>query len=166
MKSRVDVPRMPIIDSTLTADQSCHSEHQETSIHNNTIDTAPRYHQSRLIPLHITASGPNMDIDRDDDLSSLLATYDTAPSTPSDLARLQTLWQAELASPELLPYPGELLERVMNRVREQLDLLEQLGAELQDAKTGFRSVVIQTELERVKWLVRVYVRTRIRKVSM
>lgn len=115
-----------------------------------------------LIPpaqLHSTIA---MDIDID----NLLQTYDSTESSSNDLQRLQTLWTAELAAPELLPYPGELVERLMQRLRQQLDVIEGLGAEYTDAREGFKNVILQTEVERVKYLLRVYLRTRLSKVRV
>ena len=39
-----------------------------------------------------------------------------------DLQTLSRAWVAERTAPELLPYPTELLERVMDRLRNQVSL--------------------------------------------
>jgi len=50
----------------------------------------------------------------------------TDPSTPSipsaqlDLQLLTRAWVSERSAPELLPYPTDLIDRVMARIREQV----------------------------------------------
>lgn len=47
----------------------------------------------------------------------------------------------------------------------QIEFVEEQSGNL-DAKTNFRLIIVQTELERVKFIVRSLVRTRIAKVSL
>lgn len=41
-------------------------------------------------------------------------------SQQSDLQSLTRAWVSERLAPELLPYPTELMERVMRRIRQQV----------------------------------------------
>ncbi len=56
-----------------------------------------------------------------------------------------------------------LFERVNDRVKQQIEKVEEMTGDM-DPKTNFSLIVIQTELERYKYLVRSYLRARIAKV--
>ncbi|RMX80562.1 hypothetical protein D0869_07461 [Hortaea werneckii] len=101
----------------------------------------------------------------DADISDILASV-SRPSVPQSTLDLQALtraWVNERTSPELLPYPAELVDRVMDRVKKQIETIEDMTATM-DAKSNFTLVILQTELERFKFLVRSFVRSRIAKV--
>ena len=57
------------------------------------------------------------------DIDDILAEVDPAPAAPSEAVDLQELtraWVNEKNAPELLPWPEELLDRVMERIRKQV----------------------------------------------
>jgi hypothetical protein len=54
-------------------------------------------------------------------------------------------------------------ERLNERIKKQIEKVEDMTGDM-DPKTNFQLVVIQTELERFKFLVRSYLRARIAKV--
>lgn len=61
-------------------------------------------------------------------------------------------------------WPSEgLFERINDRIKAQIEKIEILTGDM-DPKTNFSLIVIQTELERYKFLVRSYLRARIAKV--
>ncbi|GAB1725161.1 hypothetical protein NU195Hw_g6881t1 [Hortaea werneckii] len=102
----------------------------------------------------------------DADISDILASV-SRPSIPQatlDLQALTRAWVNERTSPELLPYPAELVDRVMDRVKKQIETIEDMTATM-DAKSNFTLVILQTELERFKFLVRSFVRSRIAKID-
>jgi GINS complex subunit 4 len=58
----------------------------------------------------------------DDDIQDILASV-SAPTVPQrtlDLQALTRAWVNERTSPELLPYPASLIERVMDRIKKQV----------------------------------------------
>lgn len=57
-----------------------------------------------------------------------------------------------------------LFERVNDRIKAQIERVEDMTGDM-DPKTNFALIVIQTELERFKFLVRSYLRARIAKVG-
>lgn len=57
-----------------------------------------------------------------------------------------------------------LFERVNERIKEQIETVEEMTGNM-DPKTNFALIVIQTELERYKFLVRSYLRARMAKVA-
>jgi GINS complex subunit 4 len=90
---------------------------------------------------------------------------------------LQRAWVAERAAPDILPYESQLLETISTRLKEQVILwikcdstdlqiawIEQELISEHDSKRTFRAVIVQTEVERVKFLIRSYLRARLHKV--
>ncbi len=57
-----------------------------------------------------------------------------------------------------------MFERVNDRIKEQIERVEEMTGDV-DPKNNFALIVIQTELERYKYIVRSYLRARIAKVS-
>ena len=118
------------------------------------------------------------------DIDDILAEIDSDGEPPEtrDLRELTRLWVTERSAPEVLPWPTELMDRIGERIRRQASMLfdwrlretadrspqtqieiveEQTGNS--DPKANFRLIIIQTELERFKFLVRSYLRARIAK---
>lgn len=57
------------------------------------------------------------------DIDDLLAevSVESTPQETRDLQELTRCWVAERVAPELLPWPSELIERVLDRIRKQSD---------------------------------------------
>ncbi|KAK7533292.1 uncharacterized protein J3D65DRAFT_605813 [Phyllosticta citribraziliensis] len=87
-----------------------------------------------------------------------------AASAAADLQDLTRRWVAERVAPEVLPWPEDLMERVMRRIRGQIELVEEQTGNM-DPKANFRLILYQTELERFKFLVRSFLRARIAKID-
>ncbi|KAG5913818.1 GINS complex subunit [Claviceps capensis] len=101
-----------------------------------------------------------IDILREVDPLSYSVHHDTR-----DLQALTRRWVAERTAPELLEWPSDgLFERVNDRIKAQIDKVEVLTGNM-DPKTNFALIVIQTELERYKFLVRSYLRVRMAKID-
>lgn len=111
-------------------------------------------------------------MDIDDILASVTAAHPSgpggsfsgAPSPAADLRALTRAWANERCAPELLPWPAALVARVSARLRAQIAAVEERTGRA-DPGGGFALVVVQTELERVKFLVRSLLRARLAKVS-
>lgn len=60
------------------------------------------------------------------DIDDLLAevTVDTSPQETRDLQELTRSWVAERVAPELLPWPLDLMDRVLERIRQQVLVTE------------------------------------------
>lgn len=58
-----------------------------------------------------------MDID---DILASVSNTDRVSQRSSDLQALTRAWVAERCAPELLPYPEELIDRVMDRIKVQV----------------------------------------------
>lgn len=103
------------------------------------------------------------------DIDDILREVDPAshgiPLETRDLQALTRLWVAERSAPELLNWPADgLFERVNSKIKSQIEKIEDMTGDM-DPKTNFALIVIQTELERYKFLVRSYLRTRIAKID-
>ncbi|KAF2115513.1 hypothetical protein BDV96DRAFT_492768 [Lophiotrema nucula] len=100
------------------------------------------------------------------DIDDILAevTADAIPQEQKDLQQLTRSWVAERVAPELLAWPEELMERVLERIRKQIELVEDQTGNM-DPKTNFKLIIIQTELERFKFLVRSFLRARLKKID-
>ncbi|KAK5132534.1 hypothetical protein LTR08_008851 [Meristemomyces frigidus] len=102
----------------------------------------------------------------DDDIQDILDAV-SRPSLPQrtlDLQALTRAWVNERTSPELLPYPSDLVDRVVERVKTQIETIEDRTATM-DSKSNFTLVILQTELERFKFLVRSFLRARMAKID-
>ncbi|MCJ1254182.1 GINS complex subunit [Lignoscripta atroalba] len=100
------------------------------------------------------------------DIDDILAEVDghPKPQEAGDLQELTRAWVTERSAPEVLPWPEQLMERMMDRIRQQIELVETQTGNM-DPKTNFRLIIVQTELERFKFLVRSYLRARIAKID-
>jgi len=58
-----------------------------------------------------------------DDILASVSNTDRIPQRTSDLQALTRAWVAERCAPELLPYPEELIDRVMERIKTQVSKL-------------------------------------------
>ena len=122
-----------------------------------------------------------------DDIADILASVSGGPLIPQETLDLQALtraWVNERAAPELLPYPADLVDRTMQRVAKQVRCMSSAGFSLlilivilqieaietmnatADPSANFRLVIVQTELERFKFLVRSLLRARMAKVRI
>lgn len=102
----------------------------------------------------------------DADISDILASV-SAPSIDRrtlDLQALTRAWINERTSPDLLPYPTDLIQRANDGIKRQIEIIEDMTGSMDPSK-NFTLVILQTELERMKFLVRSYLRARIAKVG-
>ncbi|POS87343.1 hypothetical protein EPUL_003357 [Erysiphe pulchra] len=89
----------------------------------------------------------------------------TEPSGEEDLRALTRAWVNERATTELLEWPQDgLITRCRTRVKDQIDLVERLTGNM-DPKKNFSLIIIQTDVERWKFMIRSYLRTRLAKIQ-
>ncbi|KAM3554488.1 hypothetical protein MY1884_006108 [Beauveria asiatica] len=104
-------------------------------------------------------------MDIDDILREVDPQTHHTPRQTRDLQALTRRWVAERSAPELLPWPSDgLFERVNDQIKAQIEKIEDMTGDM-DPKTNFALIVIQTELERYKFLVRSHLRARIAKID-
>lgn len=85
-----------------------------------------------------------------------------------DIELLQKAWIREKTAPDIFPYEEDLIERMLERIRRQLEFIEINSVELQTQEKDIKLilVIIESELERVQFMIRSYVRLRLRKIDM
>ncbi|KAF8337347.1 GINS complex Sld5 component [Cantharellus anzutake] len=82
------------------------------------------------------------------------------------LDRLTRLWMDERSAPDILLWPGLMVEEVLDKLQAQSEMVEHLQSDPRTSEEEhFRIVLIQTEAERVRYLLRSYLRTRLYKVE-
>ncbi|KAH6675746.1 DNA replication complex GINS protein SLD5 [Halenospora varia] len=87
------------------------------------------------------------------------------PSGEADLQSLTRAWVNERGTLELLPWPeNNLIERITTRIKHQIETIERMTGD-EDPKTNFSLIIIQTEVERWKFLMRSFLRARIAKID-
>ncbi|KAH9929170.1 GINS complex Sld5 component [Fomitopsis serialis] len=75
-------------------------------------------------------------------------------------------WMNERQAPDILPGQEMLLGRILDHVRKQSDDVQLLRADPDSSEDEhFRIMLVQTEIERVKFVVRSYIRTRLYKIE-
>ncbi|EEQ92565.1 GINS complex subunit 4 [Blastomyces dermatitidis ER-3] len=113
------------------------------------------------------------------DIDDILASVDrpdfTSPEAAAlDAQQLTRFWVTERGVPELLPWPGPLMERVMERVRRQIEKIEDLTAAASDPSatnpstnptTNLKLSILQTDLSRTQYIIRSLLRQRLSKLT-
>ncbi|TYJ58032.1 hypothetical protein B9479_001125 [Cryptococcus floricola] len=84
-----------------------------------------------------------------------------------DLVRkIGVVWTRERGTGDIIPWEGELVNDLMDRLEQQQKMYTALRSDPQTSEEEhFKLVLVQTEVERVKYLVRSYVRTRLHKIE-
>jgi GINS complex subunit 4 len=87
-----------------------------------------------------------------------------APETP--LQKLMRHWMNERHAPDILPAQEVLLGELLDHIRKQSDTVQLLrGDPASSEEEHMRIMLAQTEVERVKFIVRSYMRTRLYKIE-
>ncbi|KZT00006.1 GINS complex, Sld5 component [Laetiporus sulphureus 93-53] len=91
------------------------------------------------------------------------------PQEVAEETQLQQLirhWMNEQHAPDILPGQEMLLGRILDHVKKQSDDVQLLRADPDSSEDEhFRIMLVQTEIERVKFVVRSYIRTRLHKIE-
>jgi hypothetical protein len=78
---------------------------------------------------------------------------------------LMRRWLDERLAPDLLPWQGELVGEILEMLQSQTEIALQLqGNQNTTTDEHFAVMLVQTEVERIKFVVKSYLRTRIQKV--
>ena len=81
-------------------------------------------------------------------------------STQEDLEELRVAWINERFAPELLPHRDELVKRLRVAIDEQQERIAELGPQ-----EALKRHIYETEVERVAFMLRSFLRTRIQKIQ-
>lgn len=92
---------------------------------------------------------------------------DQADNKQQDLQKLLNLWIAERTCPDILPYDEELISTLTDRLRAQVEFIEMTTTDPEAAsQSKLKILLVESELERIKFLIRGYVRARMHKVKI
>ena len=84
-----------------------------------------------------------------------------------DVEKLADTWRTEASAPDILPYEGELVDRIQSHLDTQTadieNLLEGTGQDGQDLY--FTITLYQMDIERVRYSLARYLRTRLLKIE-
>ncbi|EIN04572.1 GINS complex Sld5 component [Punctularia strigosozonata HHB-11173 SS5] len=84
----------------------------------------------------------------------------------TEMQQLIRHWMNERQAPDVLPAQDVLLGTMLDRIRRQSDTIALLRSDPDSSEEEhFRIMLAQTEIERVKFVVRSYVRTRLYKIE-
>ncbi|KAA1470796.1 GINS complex Sld5 component [Dentipellis sp. KUC8613] len=106
----------------------------------------------------------------DDDLRPA-GNYNLGPGFGGDeeetqLQQLIRHWMNERHAPDILPIQGDVLGRLLDHILRQSQTVQLLRGDPNSSEDEhFRIVLAQTEIERVKFIVRSYLRTRLYKIE-
>ncbi|CAM9530670.1 unnamed protein product [Ectocarpus fasciculatus] len=79
-----------------------------------------------------------------------------------DVAKLRTLWRNEVSAPELLNVDEHLVSDLIQQVENQQEIVDDARASPEEA---FSASLYQMELDRLRYSLSKYLRTRLRKVE-
>ncbi|WVO14397.1 hypothetical protein L204_102030 [Cryptococcus depauperatus] len=83
-----------------------------------------------------------------------------------DARRLGMAWTKERGTVDIMQWEGELMDTVLDKLEQQQKMVTALRSDPQTSEEEhFKLVLVQTELERVKYLVRSYLRVRLHKIE-
>ncbi|KAI0643234.1 GINS complex Sld5 component [Trametes meyenii] len=98
------------------------------------------------------------------DFRQAILPQDIAEETP--FQQLIRHWMNERHAPDILPGQEMLLGRLLDHIRKQSNDVELLRADPDSSEEEhFRIMLVQTEVERVKFVIRSYIRTRLHKIE-
>lgn len=87
--------------------------------------------------------------------------------TRSSIVRLAHAWLDERGSPEVQPWNASMVEEVMDQIGQQQSILDSLASDVSTSEEEhFRLNLVQLDVERAKWLLRNYLRSRLAKVRV
>ncbi|PVU98646.1 hypothetical protein BB560_005626 [Smittium megazygosporum] len=85
-------------------------------------------------------------------------------STDDDWQTLKTWLMNERGAPILLKYRSIELENLAQLINFQLERIQSI-VDSADSEKNFESIILQTDVERTKYIIRSYLRTRIQKIE-
>ncbi|KAJ1673915.1 GINS complex subunit [Spiromyces aspiralis] len=109
------------------------------------------------------AQGQSSDIRLSDDAEALVANgwHD---DTEEDWMVLYRAWLNERNAPELLQYMGVSIENVLEQISFQQNVIDELR-QSGDPKHSYKIIILLTDLERIRYILRSYLRTRLKKIE-
>ncbi|KAE8211107.1 hypothetical protein CF327_g5106 [Tilletia walkeri] len=84
----------------------------------------------------------------------------------AEITKLSRAWMEERGSPGILQWKGNMVDGVIDQIDQQVTILDSLLADSATSQEEhFRLSLVQLDLERARWLLKAYLRTRLRKIE-
>ncbi|KAL9936112.1 hypothetical protein V8E36_004954 [Tilletia maclaganii] len=84
----------------------------------------------------------------------------------AEVTKLSRAWMEERGAPDLLQWKGDVVESVIDQIEQQVTILDSLSADPSTSQEEhFRLSLVQLDVERARWLLKAYLRTRLRKIE-
>ncbi|AOW01855.1 DNA replication complex GINS protein SLD5 [Yarrowia lipolytica] len=119
-----------------------------------------------------TSDPAGLSMDETDDIDDLINNVrphdplGTLEEKEADIKELTHSWVTERMSPTLLPTKEALLFRILKRVQLQIEVIEEKSIDMSpDTDVKLELLIVETELERIKYLIRSYLRVRLLKID-
>ncbi|KAJ7280309.1 hypothetical protein C8J57DRAFT_1302244 [Mycena rebaudengoi] len=110
--------------------------------------------------------GQNALMDDDEPMPAFIKPVANPLPEETPLEQLMRHWMNERHAPDILPAQDVLLSSLLDHIRRQSDTIQLLrGDPSSSEEEHIRIMLAQTEVERVKFIVRSYVRTRLFKIE-
>ncbi|KAF4583922.1 GINS complex subunit [Pleurotus pulmonarius] len=91
---------------------------------------------------------------------------DSSAQRESPIQQLIRHWMNERHAPDILPIQEQLLASILDHIRRQSEAVQLIRSDPgASQEEHFRIVLVQTEIERIKFIVRSYLRTRLFKIE-
>ncbi len=84
-----------------------------------------------------------------------------------DIKRLVKSWISERMAPEILQYEEDLLDRIFERLRDQIEYIEINSMDMDvvtEKDIKLHLMIVESEVDRINYLIRGYLRMRLAKV--
>lgn len=81
-----------------------------------------------------------------------------------DVQRLLSIWRTELHAPEILPFQRDIVSTVKHLIDVQQEFIDTM-LDQQDESLYFTITLYQSEIDRVRYSLLKYLRTRIKKIE-
>ncbi|KAJ8911739.1 hypothetical protein NQ315_003639 [Exocentrus adspersus] len=102
----------------------------------------------------------DIDINFSDNLEASVDEDDEIQLTPAEaIALMEEAWINEKFAPEILPHKLELVECLLGQISYMEDNLRSLNS------TDFKKIIHQLEVDRLRFLISSYLRTRLEKIE-
>ncbi|KAI9637570.1 uncharacterized protein MKK02DRAFT_23629 [Dioszegia hungarica] len=91
---------------------------------------------------------------------------ETLEGDMDDVRRLGVVWVRERGTGEIMSWEGDLIDSIFDKLDQQQKMVDTLRSDPDTSEEEhFKLMLVMTEMERVKYLVRSYVRTRLWKIE-
>lgn len=119
----------------------------------------------RVVPSSSAHAVPRHDTPVLPSVSTDIKPEATVPDEPH-ITRLLRTWIRERGTPEIQPWSGDLVDTVLDQIKQQQVILDLLAAdESTSDEEHFRLNLVQLDMERGRWIIRSYLRARLAKIE-